>query len=219
MEQSGPRRAAETETPSPVSRTPKTERSAPEGFTFWDGLTTVICLAGAVLCLWFFWYEMNRTLTRQNETSVGTISWKYKAAQRRFADRVLWDRIRQGSPVYSGDFIRTEDLSEATITLTEGGARISLEENSLVEIVLKNNVLRINGASGSFGVISGDTGLVLQTGNTTMRVASGSALILNAGEDGMNFRVSEGSVTMDGPEGPVHAGAGSAFFLSASGDP
>ena len=89
-------------------------------FSFWDGFTIVFCLAGAAMCLWFFWYEMNRTITRQNETSIGTIIWKYKAAQRRFANRVLWNRIRRDSPVYSGDFIRTETLSEAPLpSMTE----------------------------------------------------------------------------------------------------
>jgi hypothetical protein len=71
----------------------------------------LICLAGALCFLWLFQNDLNRTLTRMNEQAVGTVTYKYRAAERRFSDRVLWSRVQRESPVYNGDYIRTADLS------------------------------------------------------------------------------------------------------------
>ncbi|GHV84419.1 hypothetical protein AGMMS50230_00270 [Spirochaetia bacterium] len=187
-------------------------------FTLGDGLTILVCLAGVLFCLWLFWSALNNTLTRMNETPVGTISWKYKAAQRRFIDRVLWDRIRRDSPVYTGDLIRTADHSEATITLRDGGATISLAENSLIEISLENNIPRIKGASGDIGVSAGTSQMTLVLGDKELTLTSGSAVSVRSnGERGTNLWVSEGTVSITGPEGITEAGAGSALSLDAGG--
>jgi len=69
-------------------------------FSFMDFLYIFFCLAGTLLCLGLFWRDLNQTLTRLAENPVGTISYKYRAAQRRFIDRLLWDRLKQESPVY-----------------------------------------------------------------------------------------------------------------------
>ncbi|MDR2482623.1 MAG: FecR family protein [Treponema sp.] len=181
-------------------------------FSARDGFTSVLCLTGTALCLWLFWAELNQTFIRQNADPIGTISWKYKAAQRRFGDRVLWHRISRDSPVYSGDFIRTEALSEATIILSDS-TKISLEENSLIEISLKDNILRISGASGTLGVTAGSGELLLETGDKTIRAASGSVLTLSAGDGGRNLWVSEGTVSVDDPGGPILAESGDVVLL------
>ena len=82
--------------------------------------------------------------------------------------------------------------------------------------MLEDNIVRINGASGNIGVIAGSTELVIQAGNETLYVASGSALTLSADETGMNFWVSEGTVSQDGSEGPILAGAGAVISLDSA---
>lgn len=53
--------------------------------------------------------------SKLNEQPIATITLKYKTAQRKFMDRVDWNRLRQDSPVYNGDTIHTATLSEANI--------------------------------------------------------------------------------------------------------
>lgn len=66
--------------------------------------------------------------SKLNEQPIATITLKYKTAQRKFMDRVVWDRLRQDSPVYNGDTIHTATLSEANIWFNDGNV-MELMEN------------------------------------------------------------------------------------------
>ncbi|GHV85407.1 hypothetical protein AGMMS50230_10150 [Spirochaetia bacterium] len=96
--------------------------------------------AGALLVLLLFWQDLNRTLTRFSEKPLAAVSWKYRAVQRRFPNRVLWDRLRQESPVYAGDFIRTAERSEATVHFEDKLHLINIHESTLIQIVSAGQV-------------------------------------------------------------------------------
>jgi hypothetical protein len=167
-----------------------------------------LCVAGILLFLNFFRLDLFRTLTRQTEEPVGIITFKYKAAQRRFMDRVLWDRLKKESPVYSGDLIRTADLSEATITFA-GGTVIDLEENTLVRIRddMQGFQVDIDGGGLNVASVAGD-GLVLVSGENRAALEAGAAA--RAGVDGGGFllQVTEGaaSLTVNGERRTAAAG-------------
>jgi hypothetical protein len=159
-----------------------------------DFILYLVCAAGILVSLNLFRLDLYRTLTRQAEQPVGTITFKYNAAQRRFIDRVLWDRLRRESPVYDGDFIRTAELSEATVTFVSG-AVIDLAENSLIQIhddslgarvEISEGGVSASAASGPLALVSGDSHVALEAGG-----------VVRAGVDGGNlvFRVVEGSVS------------------------
>ena len=84
-----------------------------------DLVIVLLCCAGAIASGVLFWKEYNRTLTKLNEEPIGTIVFKKRTAQRKFSDRVVWDTLKQESPVYNGDTIRTIDQSEASITFRD----------------------------------------------------------------------------------------------------
>ncbi|MDL2229939.1 FecR family protein, partial [Treponema sp. OttesenSCG-928-L16] len=139
--------------------------SLPKAFGPADVIYIGFCIAAFLIAAFLFWNDLNMTLTRLSEQPVGTITYKYRAAQRRFVDRVLWDRLRQESPVYSGDYIRTAELSQATVSLNTGGI-ITLEENTLIQIFpeegsfridLTGGVLSADARSGKVSIKAGDT--------------------------------------------------------------
>jgi hypothetical protein len=140
----------------------------------WDYLVVLLCLLGALFCIRLFWLDLNQTLNRLSRSAertgttagtiadtdgragnasgaLGTVMWKNRIVQRRFSDRVLWDRLQEGSPVYDGDYVRTAEKSEATIHFT-GGLNIDLEENSLVQIFTTDTVPRIAFTQGAMSV-------------------------------------------------------------------
>ncbi|MDR1900489.1 MAG: FecR family protein, partial [Treponema sp.] len=139
-----------------------------------DALVMAVCLAGALLCLVFFQLDLNRTLSRLGEQPVGTITWKYRAAQRRFIDRVLWDRLQTESPVYHGDSIRTAALSEAAVTFPGGGV-IDLGENSFIRIFVKDALPRLDLLEGNVSVAAGEGGFVLASGSHALTLGPGGA--------------------------------------------
>jgi hypothetical protein len=167
-----------------------------------DCLIYFFCIAGILFSLNLFRLDLFRTLTRQAEP-IGTITFKYRAAQRRFTDRVLWSRLRQESPVYNGDLIRTAKLSEAEITFTRG-AVITLAENSLIRV--SQDRVDINEGEISAGV--GDFALLLVSGDRQVMVETGA--VVSAGVDGQDFtlRVMEGSASfvIPGESGITPAG-------------
>ncbi|MDR2759490.1 MAG: FecR family protein [Spirochaetaceae bacterium] len=169
------------------------------------------CIVGIVISLNCFRLDLFKTLTRQAEVPVGIITFKYKAAQRRFPDRVLWDRLRQESPVYNGDFIRTAKSSEAIVTFNEG-SMIELEENSLIQIQTYPDgaVITINeGVVNASTAVS--TGLVLSSGNSRVTVDSGAVVSASVEEGSFLLQVVEGNASFSGDSGAGTVSAGQIF--------
>ncbi|MDR1893906.1 MAG: hypothetical protein LBQ61_04335 [Spirochaetales bacterium] len=151
-----------------------------------------LCLLGMFLSLNAFRLDLNQTLTRQNEQPVGTISFKRKSAQRRFSDRVLWDRLRQESPIYDGDFIRTAELSEATITFVGGGV-VDLSESTLIQLHGDSRGARIDISEGAVNAAALGTTLVLASGDRLITLDQNAVVRAGVGGGDLLYRVLEGS--------------------------
>jgi hypothetical protein len=180
-----------------------------------DLLVLLICIAGALCSLWFFQNDMNRALTRMNEQPVGTVTYKYRAAQRRFADRVLWSRVQRESPVYNGDYIRTAELSEANISFSNG-ALVSLTENSMIQVFLDAGGAKVDFARGGISVDAAGAALFLSSGANQVAVRDGAMNAVSA-DGSFDLRVTGGQVSFATPEGEQEAGSGSAFSFLEGG--
>jgi hypothetical protein len=169
----------------------------------------------------FFQLDLNRTLSRLNERPIGTITWKYRAAQRRFIDRVLWDRLRRESPVYDGDSIRTAALSEAVVGFAEGG-RIDLAENTFVQIFVRDALPRIDLIEGTIDADAGEKALVLAAGEHELTIDPGGAANAlkgtadAAGDAAFMIRTGRASLLSAGIR--QEASAGGALFPGGSGE-
>jgi hypothetical protein len=185
-------------------------------FSSIDILIYAFCIIGILISLNFFRLDLFRTMTRQTEQPVGTITFKYKAAQRRFADRVLWDRLRRESPVYDGDFIRTAEFSEATISFA-GGAVIDLEENSLVQIHDDRWGPRIDiGGGGLSATTAAGSGLVLVSGGNAAALEAGSAVHAGVDSGGFRLMVAEGAASLT-EKGETRTAAAGEFLAAGNG--
>ena len=143
---------------------------------FWTAV--IICLIGAAVCYWFFHSSFFRALTKMDEDPIATITFKYKTAERKFIDRVIWDRLRQNSPVYNGDTIHTADISEATIWFDDG-TTLALAENTMAQVFLHDDgTLGADLAYGDADVDSASDGggFFLSSDGKRMEVRKGSRL-------------------------------------------
>jgi hypothetical protein len=183
-----------------------------------DVLLYAFCTAGILISLNFFRLDLFRTMTRQTEEPVGTVTFKYRAAQRRFADRVLWDRLRRESPVYDGDSIRTAELSEATISFA-GGAVIDLEENSLIQIHDDRRGPRIDIGGGDLSATaSAGSALVLVSGGNAAALEAGSTARAGVGSGGFRVMVAEGAASLM-VNGERRTAAAGEFLAVENGEP
>lgn len=148
-----------------------------------DYAVVLLCLFLSFTSLFLFWKDVNRTLSKIGETPIGTITFKYKVAQRKFADRLIWDRLQKESYVYNGDTIRTANLSEATIRFTDDNV-ITLEESSLAQIFLDSSgSASVDFAGGGIRIDSSQSasGMSVSSGNTNFRIDSGSVMVASSG--------------------------------------
>ncbi|MDR1143741.1 MAG: hypothetical protein LBK77_05925 [Spirochaetaceae bacterium] len=177
-----------------------------------DAAVYFLCGAGIAVCLWLFFTDLNKSLVQLDKTPIATISFKYKAAQRRITDRVLWDRLQQHSPVYAGDLIRTADLSEATVYFP-GRAEIDLLENSIIQVFPE----RIDLAWGDVSLAAELKGVIITCGGNTLDIVPGTVATISSGEEGFSLNVIEGTVRLDSGSGFTDIPAGTALILDSRG--
>ncbi|MDR2052196.1 MAG: hypothetical protein LBP80_02185 [Treponema sp.] len=182
-----------------------------------DILIYGFCIVGILVSLNFFRLDLFSTLTRQAEQPIGTISFKYRTVQRRFADRMLWDQLRNESPVYEGDFIRTTETAEAMVTFAGGSAVINLAENSLIQLHEDDGGVRIDINEGGVSAGASDSSLVLVSGDKQITVEAGGMAQAGLEKGEFTLRVMEGTVSFAGPAGTGSAAAGETVALGEAG--
>jgi hypothetical protein len=202
-----------------------------------DFCVIVLWFIGTAVFLFLFWRDLNMSLTRLNDDPVGIITLKYRTAQRRFVDRVVWDRLQTKSAVYNGDFIRTADLSEATVSFSEGeenpeadsavvgnmatgsaAADIDLSGNSLIQIHYEDSQAGIDLREGNLSVAAGESSSVnLRSSGVRVEIGPGGLVSASADADGLDMRVVEGSALFDTASGIQRVSAGEVLSLAADG--
>ncbi len=136
----------------------------------------LVCLAGSAVSVWQFWQELNKTLVKLNEEPIATITFKQNTAQRKFSDDFVWDRLRQNSPVYNGDTIRTAELSEATIYFNDGNI-MDLSENTMARISLgKEGETAVDFSGGQIAVQAAESGLTITSGSSVVDITKGASV-------------------------------------------
>ncbi len=165
---------------------------------FWIAIT--FCLLGAAANSILFHNSFFRALSKLNEEPIATITFKYKTAQRKFLDRVVWDRLRQNSPVYNGDTIHTADLSEATVWFDDG-TTLDLAENTMAQVFKHGDgSLGTDLSQGSATVDSSDDsyGMTLTTANVRVDVKKGTKLSAQKDAQGndVNLSVEKGRASL-----------------------
>ena len=172
-------------------------------FTTIDYFIVFSCLAGAFISGALFWREYNHTLVKLNEEPVGTIIFKKNVAQRKFIDRGVWDRLKQASPVYNGDTIRTTEQSEAIVILQDTTISLTLYDSTMIQVFYNSKSgTSIDFSGGNFEVASEDNEIVISSGASTI-VVNGQAK-MNKNDDGFVLSVVNGEASFDGME--VEAG-------------
>ena len=169
-----------------------------------DSFVFFTCTFVALFFAMLFWEDLNRTSKRNDREVIATISFKKRTAQRKFDDRVVWERITQNSPLYNGDMIRTADLAEAVVTFNEGTV-LNLTENTMLQIYFSDEKgLEVSMSGGEVQVDTAATSKanITFTDGTEIKVSEGSALSAKTEDDGKkNIEVKNGGAFFSKPEG------------------
>lgn len=177
-----------------------------------------ICLICAAISSLLFYKSFFRALEKINEEPIATITFKYKTAQRKFLERVVWDRLRQNSYVYNGDTIHTAELSEATVWFDDG-TTLELLENTMAQVFRhEDGTLDTQLEKGGATVDSsnGGNGMTLSAGGIKLNVKGGSKVSAQKEERGtsVNLTVQKGNASL---EDGTSLGQGGTFAVNENG--
>ena len=142
-----------------------------------DVLIVVLCLSVFTISIRSFWLDLNSSSTRKDKEEIATIEFKRKIAQRKFNDRVVWERLQQNSPLYDFDIIRTAEDAAATVTFKDGTV-LELHENTMLQVSYTEEGLQISVNDGNIEV---DTTSAAETKKVALSMENGSVLKLDSG--------------------------------------
>lgn len=191
-----------------------------------DILITLLCLGGAALNFYFFWINFNTVLTK-DEIPVATVTWKKKTSQRRFSERMVWDRLQQNAAIYNGDTIRTSADAETTVTFAN--SEIELGGNTIIQIqVDEEGITSVDFSGGTVSATMGSTtsggGMRLKSGNVTVNLKEGATLSaktqssLEQNQDiPLQLQVTGGEATITDTTGSRSIQQGQAFSIAQDG--
>ncbi len=168
-----------------------------------DLIFTISVLILSLMFLKLFFDDINR-IYEHTAKSVGTITFKRNRAQRQVTDSLKWERIKNESPVYNGDTIRTDRDSSAALKFEDTTA-LELADNTLIRVrflddyndisFLKGNIsfdrqnssdkrMRVNISDGGTVDFDKDSvASIIQNGdNISIGVDKGSAVYTNKDE-------------------------------------
>jgi len=183
-----------------------------------DFFVVLFCLCGAAASLYLFQSDLFSAMRSLVNLPTGTVSVKYNTVQRRFKDRMIWDRLNNESPVYNGDLIRVARLSGAVITIDNNS--IELGENTLIRIQKEGEAANIDFFSGEVNVSSSSGGgmIFLTIGDKVVQAPSGTAFGASSGDEGIVLRITEGTAQIIKDGQASSAPAGTVIIQDAQGN-
>ena len=166
-------------------------------FRFIDLFVILLCLSGAMYCIILFRADLVHTIHLNNVSPVGIVAAKNNIIQRRIENRVLWDRLNNGAPVYLGDLIRVAEFSSATLDIE--GQKIFINENSLVRILRTTDdsgAIQVELSDGSLAVVTTpESGAVIHLSimDRIIEASPNSSLNVSSSNEGVVLQVNEGT--------------------------
>ena len=189
-----------------------------------DVFVVVLFLSVAGHFSYAFWKDLNSTARRTDKEKIAIITFKNRIAQRKFDDRVVWERIDKSTPLYNGDLVKTADLAEAVITFNDG-SEVNITENTMIQVYYNDKEgLQISLNSGNLQLESSDNSKVQLTLGDGSKVSAGGGTSLStkstgSGSGASTVAVRSGSAVVTGSSGAVEAlNSGETLSVKSTGE-
>ncbi len=181
-------------------------------------VTAIVCVLSSIL-IYLYLDERGRSTVKSGERALGTIVFKKRNATRRVRSGLVWERMRNDSPIYEADTLRTADLSEATLRFDDG-IDLDMYENSMITLEFRGRERTLEFFGGNIAISSGAgaggsgpaalaepgtaaAGYKIVSGGKTIEFAEDSSAVLSRAGDSLSVEVSAGEVDVKGADGTV----------------
>lgn len=165
-----------------------------------DGAFTVVMLIGIAILSGLLYLHNSRRTAGKGE-SIGKVFFKREVAMRKFSDRMVWEDVENGSPLYSLDAVMTGNYSDAELVLNSG-LKLKLEANTLVELDLEQDGLKLRLSGGGIKTAGSQNAqtIVTTTDGQAINVTQADASIRTQGNQ-TAVEVKEGQVQVVAKDG------------------
>jgi hypothetical protein len=180
---------------------------------------TLLCLGFSAAAFWRFYADLNATLSKLNAHPVATVLLKNRIAQRHFEGHLVWDQLRTGSPIYSGDTVRTADLSDIEF-LFKDKQSVNLGENTMVSVSADKagTHITVTGGTVTASTARGGKALDIEIGGHSLEVTDGASVTAALGpEDKVNVKVNAGKLALATADGERVLGENDSISADADG--
>lgn len=182
------------------------------------------CVSLSVFFLFLFWRDLNKTSVRNDKTQIASIYFKRRVAQRKYSDRVVWERLAQSSPLYDKDTLRVAKEAQARIKF-KNNAELKIDENTMLQILSnKDGSVSINLSGGDVSIDTtaideGSSVSVAMDNGSRMKLSSGAKITASKNSSGENnFQIQDGSARIENSDGSFHRfESGSAVKVTSGG--
>jgi hypothetical protein len=154
-------------------------------------------LLGAAALMYLFVGDLNAVSNQGGGKVLGTVVFKKLFATRKASNGFSWERMRNDSPVYDADTLRTADYSEATIYFDDGTS-LDMSEDSMLKLDLGGKTKRLQFLGGriSLGSGVGATSYTISSSAGTIHLAKGAKATFSRKADTLSVEVSRGSASL-----------------------
>ncbi len=125
---------------------------------------------------------------------IGKIVFKKKVALRKYQNQSIWEYLQNEYPIYNGDSIKTEELSEAVLELKDG-TKISINESSYIVINLLGEETKIDFNYGSLETNTESSNVKIQTKDSEILLTSANAKLVNQNES-LQIQLNKGEANL-----------------------
>ncbi|MDZ4726845.1 MAG: FecR domain-containing protein, partial [Leptospira sp.] len=141
------------------------------------------------------YYDINKRIEVEGEKVIGSITFKQRTVQRKYASHVVWEDLEQNFPLHNKDSIRTATEADAEITLNDG-TKINLSENSMILLNLDEDKTSIDFAYGAVSAknegASGASSLSIKSGDNSISVGNGDVKLSKTENKDLSVTVEKG---------------------------
>tara|TARA_B100001939_G_scaffold286204_3_gene256294 strand:+ start:13460 stop:15001 length:1542 start_codon:yes stop_codon:yes gene_type:complete len=170
-----------------------------KGLRLTEWITVLVLILSIVLFAALFLYEQNRSTGSGSGQTIGELTFRYRIAERKFSDSVLWDRINPGDLLRNEDWIRTDSYSEAVLEL-EDGSRVEMAPETMLVLFVEEGRQELKLMQGSLELeLKGDYDLIAK--DRKIEKLNGRSRI-SLSDDSLEIEQEDSGATLDGQELP-----------------
>lgn len=173
-----------------------------------DRIVPAVTISLVVLFSIMLYVDFNRKFTQSRAGEIGTLTYKKRSAERRFAEEVLWENIEQNAKVFNCDYLKTTDDSGAVVHLKDN-SDIEIGENTLILVCYSDRGVEIDLDKGSIAArrTAGGREMRIRSDSASIKMKKG-VLSVKKSEEGVNLAVSSGTadITVGDRKGEIDPG-------------